>query len=93
MTIKANNKSSKSWEVAQLVTPPPVRIIESESIPPKIESDLEELVASMQTIRSKVAVKAAFKASPARLGRAAVKHARKKASRPSIVSRKSSIRD
>jgi len=42
------------------------------------KSDLEELLASMQSIRSKAAVRAAFKASPKSLGRAAVKHAGKK---------------
>jgi len=91
MTTKAENKNSKSWRAAKIVTPQPppvisaqrkVRIIESESTALEaLESDLEQLLASMQTTRSKAAVKAAFKASPERLGRAAVKHARKKARR------------
>ena len=41
-------------------------------------SEFDELLASMQTQKSRKGMKAAFNASPAQLGRAAVKGARKK---------------
>jgi antitoxin Phd len=43
-----------------------------------LETEFDGLLASMQTTQSKRAVQTAFEASPAQLGRAAVKHANKK---------------
>jgi prevent-host-death family protein len=42
------------------------------------ESEFDDLLAGMQTAKAKRAVKVALSASPAKLGRAAVRHARKK---------------
>jgi len=42
-----------------------------------VESEFEELLARMQTRKSKSGLKAAFKSSPEELGRAAVRYARK----------------
>ena len=41
------------------------------------EAEFDDLLAAMQTVKSKRGIKAAFEASPAKLGRAAVKHARR----------------
>jgi len=43
----------------------------------QLESEFDDLLASMQTTKSKRAKQRAFEASPAQLGRAAVKQARK----------------
>ena len=43
-----------------------------------LESEFDDLLANMQTTKSKRAVKKAFEASPTQLGRAAVKQASKK---------------
>ena len=42
------------------------------------QSEFDDLLATMQTPESKRAIKVTFEASPAQLGRAAVKHARRK---------------
>ncbi|OGQ81880.1 MAG: prevent-host-death family protein [Deltaproteobacteria bacterium RIFCSPLOWO2_12_FULL_60_19] len=43
-----------------------------------LDAEFDELLARMQTPKAKKGMKAAFNASPARLGRAAVKAARKR---------------
>jgi len=43
-----------------------------------LDAEFDDLLARMQTPRAKKGMKAAFNASPARLGRAAVKAARKR---------------
>lgn len=49
-----------------------------------LESEFEGLLASMQTSQSKQAVQTAFEASPAKLGRAAIKQASKKRKRTEV---------
>lgn len=46
-------------------------------VSPKVLKELDALLARMQTPKAKQGVEAAFKASPAELGRAAVKAAQK----------------
>jgi prevent-host-death family protein len=43
-----------------------------------LSNDFDELLAGMQTVKSRKGMKAAFNASPAQLGRAAVRGARRK---------------